>query len=134
MSRRADIELEWGPGDVLFALKGAQIEELEAISPNPLTGKPGIGLGAIWQRVMGGGWHACDIRNIIRLGMIGGGMGAVEANRLCKTYVDGVPISTITPDNASPNAPLLVAQAILSAAVIGVERSGDAGEPQTPEK
>lgn len=128
MVRRAYIELEWADGDHLFALKGAQIEELEAKCQNPATGKPGIGLGAIWSRVMGGEWYRDDLRHIIRLGLIGGGMGAIEANRLCKTYVDDVPISSNTPDFDNPNCPLLVAQAILSAALVGVEASDTPGE------
>lgn len=121
------VELEWADGEYSFALLVPQIEELEGISANPVTGKNGIGFGAIWTRVMDGGWYVSDLRNTIRLGLIGGGMGAVEANRLCRTYVDGVPvhgpIGSMTPDS-----PLAVAQSILLAAVAGIEANDDGGE------
>lgn len=124
MVRRADLTLEWADGEYAFALRAKEIEAIEAECWNPATGKPGIGLGAIWQRVMGGDWYFTDLRNIIRHGLIGGGMGAVDASRMCKTYVDGVPISTMSPDATKPDCPLLVAQAVLAAAVIGVEDDG----------
>lgn len=133
MVRRADITLEWGPGEYLFALKAREIEALEAECFNPKTGKPGIGIGEIYRRLMAGEWYYKDIRNIIRHGLIGGGMGAVDANRVCSTYVDGKPIGTISPDASNPDCPLLVAQVVLSAAVIGVDDTTE-GEPETPKK
>ena len=137
MVKRADVMLEWADGTHLFALKGKQIEELEAICFNPGTGTKGIGLGAIYMRVMGGAWHRSDLREVIRLGLIGGGMGAVEAERRCRTYVDDVPLAETMADGASrltPDSPLAVAQAILSAAVVGVERSepGESRPGETP--
>jgi hypothetical protein len=128
MVKRADVTLEWANGEYLFALKGREIEALEAECINPSTNGVGIGLGAIWARVMGGTWYRSDIRNIIRLGLMGGGMGPIEANRMCKTYVDDVPISSQMPNFQNPNCPLLVAQVILSAAVIGVEGEESSGE------
>lgn len=129
MTRATHVEMEWGDGEYTFTLKMPQIEELEAVCANPTTGKAGIGLGAIWVRVMDGGWYASDLRHIIRLGLIGGGVGAVEANRLCKTYVDAVPLhGPVT--NMDPNSPLAVAQAILIAAIAGMENE-DAGK-KTP--
>lgn len=128
MVKRADVVLEWADGEHLFALKGKEIEALEAECINPSTGGTGIGLGAIWQRVMTGSWYRSDIRNIIRLGLMGGGMGPIEANRMCKTYVDDIPISNLNPTINNPNCPLAVAQVILSAAVIGVEADENQGE------
>lgn len=127
MARGADVILEWGPGEYQFRLLGAQIEALEAECHNPATGKDGIGLGAIFQRVMDGGWYLRDLRNVIRHGLIGGGMGAVEANRLCRDYIDAmpVPISGMPP---GPNSTLAVAQSILVAAVIGVDPDGEKPE------
>lgn len=126
--------LEWADGEHVFALKLPQIEELESVCMNPATGKPGIGVGAIWIRVMDGGFYASDLRHIIRLGLIGGGMGAVEANRLCKTYVDGVPLhGPITA--MDPNSPLSVAQSILVAMMAGVTADeGDEKKAETPTK
>lgn len=121
MTLRSDIVLEWANGEYLFALRVSEIETLEAESINPSTNKPGIGIGAIWMRLMRGDWYISDIHNVIRLGLIGGGMGAVEAKRMVKNYAEGVPISTMNPSTTLPNCPLVVAQAILSAVFVGVE-------------
>lgn len=129
MARDSQIVLEWADGEYSFALRVAQVEELEAISQNPSTGKLGIGFGAIWTRVMDGTWYISDVRNVIRLGLIGGGLGAVEANRLIKSYVDTTHLSDLKPDYSSPNCPVVLAQAILSAAVVGID-----SKPVTPGK
>lgn len=132
MTKSAEVVLAFGPGEYLFRLAGAQIEALESECPNPATGRDGIGFGAIWQRVMEGNWFFKDLRNIIRHGLIGGGMGPVEANRLCRDYVDAMPrpIVGIPPQ---PDSPLTVAQAILSAAVAGIEEQPGAARPEAPE-
>lgn len=107
---RAEVVLEWADGEYLFALKGKQIEELQAVAK--------AGFGSIYQRVMEGNWFRGDLYHTIRLGLIGGGMGAVESKRLCDTYVEGVPLGN------GPNSPLTVAQVILGAAMMGVPASG----------
>ena len=106
LTSKAEVTLEWADGEYPFALKGKQIEELQAICKH--------GFGAIYGRVMRGEWYYADLFHTVRLGLIGGGMGAVEANRMCMAYVDGVPLA------AGPNSPLIVAQAILGASVMGV--------------
>lgn len=141
MSSTATVVLEWADGEYPFALLGRQIEELESISRNPTTGRNGVGVCAIWRRLMGGEWYWSDVVNIVRLGLIGGGMGPVEAKRLVEFYVGEVPLSSMEPN---PNSPLSVAQAVLAAAMIGVggpradseddEEDGETeeGEQQTP--
>lgn len=131
MSRTCRIELEWADGLYSFALYTKQIEELESISMNPTTGKKGIGVSAIWQRVMGLSWYRADITNIIRLGLIGGGLGAVDAMRLVQTYCEGVPMSPLEP---GANNPLTVAQTIIAAAVIGSTLESHHGENEAEEK
>jgi len=122
---KAEVVLEWADGEYLFALKGAQIEELEQI-----CGK--VGFGAIFQRVMLGTWFWGDIYHTVRLGLIGGGMGAVEAKRLTDTYIGrdrpSVPLA------AGPNNPESVARAVLGAVMHGFEDipSGEAGAGETP--
>ena len=111
-SLKAEIQLEWGDGEYNFALKGAQIEELESV-----CGK--IGFGAIYQRVMLGTWFWSDLYQTVRLGLIGGGMGAVEAKRLTDMYIGrdkpSVPLA------AGPNNPESIARAVLGAAMHGFE-------------
>lgn len=109
---KAEIVLEWGGGEHLFSLKGAQIEELEQI-----CGK--VGFGAIYQRVSLGVWFWGDLYHTVRLGLIGGGMGAVEAKRLTDMYIGkeqkGVPLA------GGPDSPESIARAVLGAVMHGFE-------------
>ena len=114
MSLKAEVTLTWGDGTYPFALKGAQIEELER-----QCGK--IGIGAIFQRIALGTYFWRDVRETIRLGLIGGGMGAVEALRKVDTYIDA-------PVEAGPNSPVMVAKAVLGAVFVGLEHISP-GEP-----
>jgi hypothetical protein len=109
MSLKAEITLEWGDDEYLFALKGAEIEELQH-----QCGK--VGFGVIFERVNLGGWFWSDIYHIIRLGLIGGGMGAVDAKRKVDFYMGASPV----PLARGPDNPLLVAKSILAATMVGV--------------
>lgn len=132
MVTQPEIVMEWANGEYLFALRGAQIEALEAECINPDTGKGGIGIAAIFSRLMGMSWYRSDLTNIIRLGLIGGGMGAVEALRLVRDYAETVPLSSLTP-GVGANSPLTVAQAVITAAVAGIPKSDETGkETETP--
>lgn len=116
MSLKSEIILEWGDGEFLFALKGTQIEELENI-----CGK--VGFAAIYQRIQLGMWKWGDLYHVIRLGLIGGGMGAVEAKRKVDMYIN-VPLA------AGPNNPESVAKAVLGAVFMGFEDIPTPGENQ----
>lgn len=108
---KAEITLEWADKEYLFALKGKEIEELEHV-----CGK--VGFGAIFQRISMGVWFWGDLYHTIRLGLIGGGLGAVEAKRLTEMYVgQGV---LAVPLAAGPNSPEQVALAIITAAMTGI--------------
>lgn len=116
VTSKAEVTLEWADGEYLFALKGKQIEELQAVCK--------CGFGGIYRRIMAGDWYYGDVYHTIRLALIGGGMGAVEANRKCEMYVDGVALA------AGPNNPLFVAQAILGASVMGVPSKSGKPNPK----
>lgn len=110
---RAEIILEWGGGEHLFRLAGRQIEELEQV-----CGK--VGFGAIYQRLMLGTWFWADLYHIVRLGLIGGGMGAVEAKRLTEFYIGMEHTSGTLPLVGGPNSPEMIARAVLGAAMHGL--------------
>jgi hypothetical protein len=117
----AEIELKWGDGTYLFALKLKQIEELQRLC--------GAGLGEIAQRMLvERRWYAGDIVETIRLGLVGGGLPAVRARELIETYVDGHPLA----DPRDPANHLATAQAVITAAYFGVaEATGEVtGEPE----
>lgn len=101
MSRNASVTLDWGDGTYDFALKWGQLAELQE--------KTDAGPFVILQRLSNGYWKVQDIANVIRLGLIGGGMKPVDALKLVRTYVEDRP----------PMENVLTAQAILAAGVMG---------------
>jgi hypothetical protein len=114
MSRNAEITLDWADGTYLFALKWAQIIELqEQLDAGPYF---------VLSRLSDGTWRAGDISHVIRLGLIGGGMEPVAALKKVRTYVEDRP----------PIENIIVAQAVLSAGVIGAPDEPE--EPAMPEK
>lgn len=110
MSRSARIDLTWADGagehedgKYRFRLPITQLEELQE--------KCDAGPPTIFQRLCSASWMVRDVRETIRLGLIGGGMSPAKALGLVQRYVDDRPLGE--------NAP--TAQAILLAAIIGVE-------------
>lgn len=77
---------EWAGTPRPFALKFGQQMDLEEA-----CGK--VGFGAIYLRIGAHQYFSNDVYHIIRLGLIGGGMSAVEAERLTKDRFDLVPMS-----------------------------------------
>lgn len=134
MGLKAEVVLEWGGGEHLFALKGKEIEELQSV-----CGK--IGFAAIYQRVMVGQWFWADLYHTIRLGLIGGGMGQVEAKRLTDFYMGSEAGENRSPLAAGPNSPVSVARAIMVAVMNGMDdiptgesAPGKARRATTPKK
>jgi hypothetical protein len=66
-----------------FELRLGEIGELERLS--------GAGLGAIYWRVVAMQWKWDDIRETIRLGLIGGGATEPDATALALHYLDDRP-------------------------------------------
>jgi len=101
MARDASIELDWADGTYTFRLAWGELIKLqEACDCGPFI---------ILSRLMGDAWRVEDISNVIRLGLIGGGMEPVAALKLVRSYVESRP----------PMENILAAQAILSAAIAG---------------
>lgn len=96
------VELIWGDGPNRFALHIGQLRELQA--------KCDAGPQRILHRLSTIDWLVDDIRETIRLGLIGGGKTPSEAYALVVHYVDERP----------PLESRLVAQAVLMQALVGV--------------
>lgn len=97
MARAPQVTLIFGDDEYPFRLNIKQVEELQE--------KCDAGPSQIMRRLMQDEWRVADVREPIRLGLIGGGMDAEKALRLTRRYVDD-----------SPFAPLvLTALAILQA-------------------
>ena len=102
MSADATIELRWADGDHRFRLPLGQLRELQD--------KCGAGPLRIAHRLRGDDWLVDDVREPIRLGLIGAGMKPTEALTLVLRYVDARPLYES----------VLTALAVLSAALFGV--------------
>lgn len=87
----ADITLKtfFGDGEHAFALTDPMIAELEQIT--------GLGVGALYFQLVNMAYPATVLREIIRLGLIGGGMDPEDAKRLCETYAENRPLAETFP-------------------------------------
>lgn len=70
------------------------------------------GIATIYQRLASGSWYLQDVRETIRLSLIGAGLSAKDAEAACIAHVDR------HPGGLGPN--VLTAMAILEAVIIGV--------------
>ncbi|WP_439572635.1 gene transfer agent family protein [Phreatobacter sp.] len=86
-----------------FQLTLGAVEELERLCD--------AGAGLILRRLETLTWRHADIRETIRLGLVGGGLGEPEATRLIEAYVDGQPVAPF----------LSLAAAILAAYATGLD-------------
>jgi Phage tail tube protein, GTA-gp10 len=103
MAVNGEVELTWGDGEHKF-----NIARLKCLLE--LEEKCGVGVFEIYQRILNGKWKINDLRETLRLGLIGGGMTPDKALRLINRYCDDQPwVESILP-----------AQAILGAAMFGV--------------
>lgn len=99
----AEVTLDWGDGTYLFRLSVAGLLELEEKTNSPFT--------VIYDRLNAGKFSSADLRETIRLGLIGGGMAPPKAKTLVERYVDGRPRLESWPH----------ARAILGAVLFGFE-------------
>lgn len=99
--RDARVSFDWADGTYSFRLAWGQLGELQE--------KCDAGPYVVLQRLHSGSWRIEDITNIIRLGLIGGGMEPSPALKLTRAYVEARP----------PMENLIPAQVILSAALMG---------------
>jgi hypothetical protein len=86
MSRHGAAELDWADGTYTFRLGLAEIEEIEE--------KRDLSLFAMARRLSPAERDArlADIREVLRLGLIGGGMKPVDALTKVRKYVDERPL------------------------------------------
>ena len=116
MSRDASVTLVFGDGEHLFRLPIGQIRELQE--------KTRAGPAHLLARLQSGEWFVDDIRETIRLGLIGGGAAPSEAYRLTVAYVDGRPLLEAVP----------VALGVLIACLVGAGEEDPPGKPAPAEQ
>lgn len=101
MSRDARVEIDFGDGQHVFRLAWGELVNLqEALDAGPYV---------ILQRLMTNEWRLGDIREVIRYGLIGGGMEPAKALKMVREYVEKRP----------PIESVPLAQVILSAGLVG---------------
>lgn len=102
MSRDGSIDVMFPDGEEYHCrLAWGQIIKLqEARNAGPFL---------IYMRLHGADWMAEDVREVIRLGLIGGGMEMGQAKKIVIDLVENLPLIRSLP----------VAQAIMKAAVVG---------------
>lgn len=79
---------EWAGRDREFALSFGGVMDLEQACGD---GRTPDAIGNIFQRVSTGRFRVADVYHTIRLALIGGGMGIVEAQALMRSYFDTRP-------------------------------------------
>lgn len=107
MSRDASVTLDFADGTYVFRLRYAELMQLQEATD--------AGPSWVLNRMMqptpeNRGWRVQDISHTLRLGLIGGGLEPIKALNLVRTYVEARP----------PMESLLLAQAVLAAALMGV--------------
>lgn len=80
----ARVTIPWGDGEHVFRLALAQLLELQE--------KTDAGPVELVARIQAHRWRVQDLRETIRLGLIGGGKTPTEALVLVSRYVDGRPL------------------------------------------
>lgn len=122
MAANGELRLAWtpSPGEFVFNIAPLGLMlELEAAC--------NAGAIEIADRIRSRTWRIRDVRETIRLALIGGGMKEADALELVKRHVDIPPA-----DGQQSNA--LLAQAILMAWVVGVPGDNDVGKKAEPDR
>lgn len=78
-----DVITEWAGKERLFRLTFGGVLDLEQAT--------GSGVGEIFLRVAGGRFGVKDVYHTIRLGLIGGGLGILDAKRIMDAHFDTRP-------------------------------------------
>jgi hypothetical protein len=89
MPSEPEHEAFFGDGPKVFKLPAKLIRELERTT--------GCGVGALCRRLFQGDFSYDEIREVIRLSLVGGGTAPEAAEALCAAYIDGAPLSASYP-------------------------------------
>jgi len=112
MSADGSVTLVWGDGENKFRFAIGQFRELqEKINQRRiLIGAPAVGPMSLLTALKAQDVWPDDVRDILRIGLVGGGMPIKDAHRKLVTYFD----------NSPPLEHALTAFAVLFAGLVGV--------------
>ena len=89
MSDRLAFTGFFGDAEHRFALTDPMVAELERLTE--------CGVGALYSRIVKQAFKASDLAQIIRLGLIGGGMAPERAAQMVQTYATDRPLGETFP-------------------------------------
>ncbi|MBX3543579.1 gene transfer agent family protein [Chelatococcus sp.] len=114
-NRNGAVELDFGDGARRFRLGMGELEELQE--------KTGVGPFRLVTRLLDGEWTVVEVRETLRLGLIGGGLEPLNALKLIRRYV------VDRPDWVANAA---IARLVVMAAIAGApeEEPGKGGAPE----
>lgn len=117
MSRTGRITAFFGGEEREFLLAWGEIMQLQESRD--------AGPGVIQIKLMTNQWHGEDVSEVIRLGLVGGGMSSVQASKLVRLYVEQCPH-----DLGGPDGLAILALKIVTASIQGApdEPPGKSGE------
>ena len=84
MHRHGEVTVSWADGDHAFRLGLGELQELEE--------KFDRSIFVIAERLSSSTATSLEIREVLRIGLIGGGMKATDALALIRRYVDELPL------------------------------------------
>lgn len=113
MSRDGSIQLDFGGKDRKFRLGIKELIELQEVTS--------CGPEFLINRFIDGNWKVQNVRQVIRIGLIGGGSDPREAEAICRRYFDEI-LRLL--DNKE------LAFNILHNALIGPEEDDPGGKPK----
>jgi len=115
-NRNGQIELDFGDGTYSFRLGWGELQKLqEACDAGPF---------AIFDRLGDKSFKVQDIREVLRLGLIGGGLEPSKALSLVRDWIEERPLLENVP----------IAQVVLSAALVGAPEEETIKKPQAAGK
>lgn len=85
MNLRGETTIDWADGTYTFRLTLAGAIELESKCDSPIA--------VIHHRLIANAYKVSDVRETIRLGLIGGGLDPVKALALVRSYVEDRPLA-----------------------------------------
>lgn len=123
MSSDGSVTLVWGDGENKFRFAIGQFRELqEKVNQRRISiGAPAVGPMALLASLRAQDAWPDDVRDVLRIGLVGAGMPIKEAHRKLVTYFDGSP----------PFEHMLAAYACLFAGLVGAPEGTDDSKKKT---
>jgi hypothetical protein len=123
--------MDWADGEHTFRLAIGQLRELQETinKPRAKIGAPLIGPASLYNLIVSRDAWTHEVREVMRLGLIGGGMKPIEAVDLVRRYVEERPLA-----ESSVHAALVLGAALFGTPEEELDegKENPASQDQTP--